>query len=120
MTTAGTFLSAALAGKFNVPQIVISLFGFFPNKKSLIVKGGNEGNSIFSPFPFHSFALGGPLFFSWALIKLEAKNKQINHSNIFFIKLFIKNSLATYGLLSKLSKEILFEDSPKKPGAKNG
>ena len=78
MTTAGTFLSAALAGKFNVPQIVISLFGFFPNKKSLIVNVGKDENSIFSPLPFHSLALGGPLFFSWAFAALETKTKKMS------------------------------------------
>ena len=59
-TTTGTFLSGALAGKFNVPQIVIVLFGFFPVKKSLMVIVGIEGNSIFVPFPFHSLGLGRP------------------------------------------------------------
>ena len=42
MTTAGTFLSSALSGKFNVPHIFISLPGFFSNKKSLMVNVGKD------------------------------------------------------------------------------
>ncbi len=60
ITTTGTFLSGAFVGNFNVPQIVIFLFGFFPSKKSFIVSVGMEGNLIFVPSPFHSLGLGGP------------------------------------------------------------
>ena len=39
-TTTGTFLSGALAGKFNVPQTVCVFSGTFPFKKSLTVITG--------------------------------------------------------------------------------
>ena len=53
-------MSGALAGKFNVPQIVC-VSGTFPFKKSLTVITGIDSNSSTSPSPIHYLAGGGPL-----------------------------------------------------------
>ena len=67
-------MSGALAGKFNVPQIVC-VSGTFPFKKSLTVITGIDSNSSTSPSPFHFLAGGGPLDNTVVGIKKFKANK---------------------------------------------